>query len=284
VETGLRAGELASLTRASFALDGERPTVTVAAAYSKRRRQDMLPLRPDTAADLRAFLACKLADALAFNPPKHRPLSEVLRDDLEAARAAWLQDAPTPQDRKAREESRFLCYSDSAGRVADFHSLRHTTGSWLAAGVHPKVAQAVMRHSDINLTMSRYTHVFRGQESDAVAALPNLDAGPVKRSAKATGTDNATAQAAQATQEAAGRPRTGDHAPARPDLDRPRLDNDGRNVGEKNSAFYLAREGSFSRTSSRDDAQKPQVSDNEKTPANVGENQHSQGLSSSRLA
>jgi hypothetical protein len=65
----------------------------------------------------------------------------MLRDDLDAARAAWLQDAPTLQDREAREESRFLCYSDSAGRVADFHSLRHTTGSWLAAaGVHPKVA------------------------------------------------------------------------------------------------------------------------------------------------
>ena len=46
-----------------------------------------------------------------------------------------------------------------------------------------------MRHSDINLTMSRYTHVFRGQDSDAVAALPSLDAAPVKQFAKATGTD-----------------------------------------------------------------------------------------------
>jgi len=281
VETGLRAGELASLTRASFALDGDKPTVTVAAAYSKHRREDVLPLRPDTAADLRAFLACKLPDALAFNLPKHRPLSEVLRDDLDDARAAWLKDAPTPQDRKAREESRFLCYSDSVGRVADFHSLRHTTGSWLAAaGVHPKVAQAVMRHSDINLTMSRYTHVFRGQESDAVAALPDLSK-PVRKSAKATGTDNARAEAAHVAQDATGRPRTGDHAPARP-MDRPRLGVDGRNAGEKNSAFYLAREGSFSRASSRDAAQKAQAGDNEKTPANVGENQHSQGLSSLR--
>lgn len=53
--------------------------------------------------------------------------------------------------------------------------LRHTTGSLLAAGVHPKVIQSIMRHSDINLTMSRYTHILRGQESEAVAKLPDLE-------------------------------------------------------------------------------------------------------------
>ncbi len=31
-----------------------------------------------------------------------------------------------------------------------------------------------MGHADINLTMSLYTHVFRGQESQAVAKLPDL--------------------------------------------------------------------------------------------------------------
>jgi len=47
VETGLRAGELRSLKVSSFDLDG--CTVTVEAAYSKHRRQDTIPLRPDTA-------------------------------------------------------------------------------------------------------------------------------------------------------------------------------------------------------------------------------------------
>jgi len=43
-----------------------------------------------------------------------------------------------------------------------------------ASGVHPKIAQSIMRHSDINLTMSRYTHIFRGQESQAVESLSNF--------------------------------------------------------------------------------------------------------------
>ncbi|MFC1766457.1 tyrosine-type recombinase/integrase [Planctomycetota bacterium] len=80
-------------------------------------------------------------------------------------------------------------YVDDVGRFADFHALRHTTGSLLAAsGVHPKVAQSIMRHGDINLTMSLYTHTLRGQESEAVKSLPDLSL-PSKESMRATGTD-----------------------------------------------------------------------------------------------
>ena len=274
VETGLRAGELASLTRASFALNGERATVTVDAAYSKRRRVDVLPLRPDTAADLRDFLACKLPDAAAFNMPPNYDTADMLRADLTDARTAWLEDATSPQEHEKREKSAFLSDLDAAGRVIDFHALRHTAGSLLAsAGVHPKVAQTLMRHSDINLTMSRYTHVFRGQESDAVAALPDLDAVPAKQSAKATGTDHATAQAAQ---DATGHPRASDHAQARP-MDHPRPDNDGRKASKKNSASYLAREGSLSPAASRDVAQKAGAPDSDKALVNTGETAYSQG-------
>ncbi len=67
--------------------------------------------------------------------------------------------------------------------------LRHTFGTLLAAsGVHPKTAQELMRHSDINLTMSRYTHTFRGQEAKAVESLPDLSS-PSQQQQKATGTD-----------------------------------------------------------------------------------------------
>ena len=173
VETGLRRGELASLTRVSFALEGMRPTVTVQAGYSKHRREDVLPLRPDTAADLKDLLAGKMPGAPAFAVPADRHESAAMfRADLEAVG---------------------LSYVDAAGQFADFHALRHTCGSLLAAsGCHPKVAQSIMRHCTIDLTMSRYTHVFAGQEADAVAALPDLDR-PAAGQAKATGTDDATA-------------------------------------------------------------------------------------------
>ena len=59
VETGLRASELRSLTQASFDLNSDQATVAVEAAYSKHRRQDVLPLRQDTTVVLIDHLASK---------------------------------------------------------------------------------------------------------------------------------------------------------------------------------------------------------------------------------
>jgi len=169
VETGLRAGELRSLKVSSLDFDG--CTVTVSAGYSKHRRQDTLPLRPDTVTELKAFLVGKMPHTEVFNLPCKDNMVKMLRADL--------ADAGIP-------------YVDESGRYADFHSLRHTTGSLLAAsGVHPKVAQSIMRHSDINLTLGRYSHVFKGQESDAVAGLPDLSQPSIeKQRAVKTGTDD----------------------------------------------------------------------------------------------
>jgi hypothetical protein len=75
----------------------------------------------------------------------------------------------------------------------DFHALRHTFISNLAAGgVYPKTAQALARHSTITLTMDRYTHRYAGDEAAALAVLPDLSL-PAVVAARATGTDDATA-------------------------------------------------------------------------------------------
>jgi len=59
VGTGFRAGELKSLTPESFNLNTNPPTVTVEAAYSKRRRCDVQPIRQDLADRLRDFLEAR---------------------------------------------------------------------------------------------------------------------------------------------------------------------------------------------------------------------------------
>jgi integrase/recombinase XerD len=78
VETGLRANELRTLKVSSFDLD--KGTVTVRAGYSKRKREDVLPLRPDTAAELCEFLSGKLPKARASKVPG-KP-ADMLRADL----------------------------------------------------------------------------------------------------------------------------------------------------------------------------------------------------------
>jgi hypothetical protein len=42
------------------------------------------------------------------------------------------------------------------------------------SGVHPKIAQELMRHSNINLTMGIYTHAQASQVAAAVNNLPDF--------------------------------------------------------------------------------------------------------------
>ena len=81
-------------------------------------------------------------------------------------------------------------FLDNVGRRCDFHALRHTfITSLTRSGVHPKIAQVLARHSDISLTMDRYTHVVLESQKDAVEGMPSLDAPSSEDALRATGTD-----------------------------------------------------------------------------------------------
>jgi len=168
--TGFRLSELKSLTPRSFNLDADTPTVTVEAAYSKRRRQDVQPMRLDLAEVLRPFLATLDAEECIWAKVPSN-MAPIIRADLETAGIDPVDDA---------------------GRVIDFHSLRHTYITRLAtAGVPPRVAQSLARHSTITLTMDRYSHVRLADESAALEALPSITE-PAELAA--TGTAGRTAQ------------------------------------------------------------------------------------------
>jgi len=168
IESGLRANELRSLTVSSF--DLKNLSVTVIDAYSKNRKESLLPLRKETAAELESFFKGKLPGVKAFGGTYKQltdRTAEVLKEDLVAAKINYVED----------------------GLFFDFHAHRHETGSLLAAtGTNPAVAQSVLRHSNINLTMGIYTHTLIGQEAQAVANLPDLSL--PSNTKKATGTND----------------------------------------------------------------------------------------------
>jgi len=58
-----------------------------------------------------------------------------------------------------------------------------------------------MRHSDINLTMSRYTHTLTGQTSRAIDSLPDLTTSAQKEKSAMTGTDNRSADCVSKTKQ-----------------------------------------------------------------------------------
>jgi len=201
VETGLRKGEIASLTSASFRLrDPEAATVTVAAAYSKHRRDDVVPLRADLATTMAAYVAGKPSGARLFRLPD-KP-ADMLKADLRRARALWIRETTDPAERHRRLASSFLASRDASGRVVDFHALRHTFITRLArSGVTPAVAKSLARHSTITLTMDHYTHTLISDERAALDTLPSLSSAPARpEAARATGTDGAAALARDAAE------------------------------------------------------------------------------------
>lgn len=153
-ETGLRAAEIASLKVGSFSLAEPDAHVTVCAASSKRRREDVLPLRAELARALGPLLTGRKAWERAFGVRAHFRPARALRADLEAAG---------------------LSYEDEDGRVFDFHSLRvQFISSLVRAGVDARTVQRMARHSTPNLTLGVYTKLGRDAERQALERLPCL--------------------------------------------------------------------------------------------------------------
>ncbi len=181
IETGLRASEIRSLKVQDFDLDAG--TVTVSDAYSKNRKASTIPLRAEMVKLLSDYLVVKLPTTQAFPMPNESNIPRMLRKDMRQARQQWIVEYP------ARSDHPFLKIETSEGRI-DFHALRHTCASFLVhAGVDPKTCQELMRHSTVELTLGKYSHVYRGKTSEAVAKLPDFGRKNSSEQIK-TGTDD----------------------------------------------------------------------------------------------
>jgi integrase len=181
--TGFRKSEIGSLTLRSFALEADPPTATVAASFSKRRRQDTQVLHPQLVTELKTWLASLPMHITASEPlfkisgrapgGIERKTHKMIRLDLAAARVTWLAEVDDPGQRRLREASDFLSYTDHLGRYADFHSCRHLFITHLErARISPRLAQTLARHSDIRLTLQVYTHLELQDQTAAIRSLP----------------------------------------------------------------------------------------------------------------
>lgn len=147
--TGFRASELASLTPASF--DLERQTVTLSADRSKRRKREVQPIPTDVVDAIRPIVETTPKGQLLWADGWSRRAADLIRRDLAAAGIPFV---------------------DGDGARYDFHALRHQFVSDLVrAGVDPKTAQILARHSAITLTMDVYTHTDQEQIREAVERL-----------------------------------------------------------------------------------------------------------------
>ena len=169
VLTGLRKGELASLTVGRLHLDGATAHLELEAGDEKPRG-NQLAIRSDLADDLRQWLASKLQAAQDAATEARKPVPDRLPGPTP------LFNVPTgllrilDRDLTAAD----IAKKDDRGRTLDVHALRHSFGTLLSVGgVGPRTAQAAMRHSSIDLTMGVYTDRLCSR-ARAFGKLPSL--------------------------------------------------------------------------------------------------------------
>ncbi len=162
---GVRRSEAGSLTPESFRLEGDPATVTILASYSKRRRDDLLPLPSTLAERLGRWLAGRDPDRPVFQMPD-KPHKMFYRD---LAAAGIKQETATG--------------------VIDLHSLRHTfVTNVVGTGATVKTAQELARHSTPTLTFGVYAHARLHDVASTVERLPDPFASNQPNILAATGT------------------------------------------------------------------------------------------------
>jgi integrase len=167
--TGLRKGELASITVGQLELDLPVPYLVLHAADEKNRKGSDIPLRRDLAGALGEWLDRKLAvlqdecrewgEPIPARLPPHTPIFDVPTGFIRI----FDRDLATAG----------IAKRDERNRVVDIHALRVTFGTHLcAAGVPLRTAQAAMRHSKPELTANVYTDPALLDVAGAIASLP----------------------------------------------------------------------------------------------------------------
>lgn len=172
VNSGIRPGEVANLKFQDIDWDQNRLTVANdKTRKTKNRKSRFIPMNPDLKEELE-FLCSSL------------PLQgHVAKSDI-GIKDYWPREPHQKEYVFCHKDGRKIaCFRRSIDRALKKHGiqgvtphgLRKTFCSLLArTKVHPKVAQTLMGHSKIDLTMRVYTEVDDGQLIEAVNALPSM--------------------------------------------------------------------------------------------------------------
>ncbi|MDF7809539.1 tyrosine-type recombinase/integrase [Pontiellaceae bacterium B12219] len=149
--TGLRRSELEALEWGDLVLSERAPHIAARAVTTKNSK------------DANQYLPASLTKALqAFKPENAGQTDKVF-------------DVPTIEVWKGDLKRAGIPYKDERGNRRDFHSLRVMCSTYMStSGTAPRVAQEVMRHSDIKLTMGNYTDPRMLQKQEAVNNLPDF--------------------------------------------------------------------------------------------------------------
>ena len=180
IETGLRRGELMSLTVSLFDLD--KCTVTVEPENFKGRRKAVRYLKQKRANELKEFFKGKLPNVKPFNFSNHWRSADMTIEDLEETEQKGYDD-------EVLREA--IPFEDENGRRLDLHALRHTYITALDVTDASLAERKVLAGHSLkgDLTLGTYTHPNPDRLREIVEQLPDYDFPREAIQQRATGTD-----------------------------------------------------------------------------------------------
>jgi integrase len=178
ISTGFRAKEIAFLTPNSFDLDATPPIAHMKAKNAKNKRYACQPLPDELVEALKVYLSKKPINQRIWKGSWWDRAADMLKIDLESAGISFKVD----------------------GKVFDFHAFRGQFITRLEqAGLSPKVAQELARHSDARLTLERYTKKTVDDLANAIQNVPRIVNHPNNKENAVTQNPNASSDGLQKT-------------------------------------------------------------------------------------
>jgi integrase len=174
VTTGLRQGELLGLKWTD--LDWKTRRLRIQRQVQRVKGQGLVYSKPKSKAGLRVIV---LGNVTIQKLRAHLAIQQLER---QVAGDRWIEnDLVFPSSIGTPIEDtnllkRFKGLLNQAG-LPDirFHDLRHTAATlMLLQGIHPKVVQERLGHSDISMTLSIYSHVLPSMQDDVADKMDEL--------------------------------------------------------------------------------------------------------------
>jgi integrase len=173
IETGLRKGEICGLMWQDINLKECR--ISVCRTLLKSGKNPTLG-SPKNGKSRAITISPQMADLLRRHKVEQNQLKLKMGELFSDLGYVFTKKNGGPLQINNLSENEFDKLIKRAG-VKDirFHDLRHTAATlMLGQGIHPKVVQERLGHSDIAITMNRYSHVTPTMQKEAATAIANL--------------------------------------------------------------------------------------------------------------
>lgn len=174
IATGLRMGEIIGLKWSD--LDMAAGTLRVCRQVQREKGRGLVYSEPKSEKSRRlVMLGTTAITKLRLHSDRQYTLRLVANSRWDENDLIFPNSIGKPMDQRRLLGEYKKLLAKAGLPIIRFHDLRHTAATlMLLAGVHPKIVQETLGHSDINLTLNTYSHALPTLQREAAAKMDEL--------------------------------------------------------------------------------------------------------------